>query len=102
MYQMVRTEKADNQLRDLIFYIADDSGSVDIALNYLAKVEKAMNRLSDFPESGSIPRYAILRKQGYRVLIVEKHLAFYKVDKENKLVTIYAVVDSRQEYRNLI
>ncbi len=102
MYQMVRTEKADNQLRDLIFYIADDSGSVDIALNYLAKVEKAMNRLSDFPESGSIPRYAILRKQGYRVLIVEKHLAFYKVDTENKLVTIYAVVDSRQEYRNLI
>lgn len=102
MYQMVRTEKADNQLRDLIFYSADDSGSVDIALNYLAKVEKAMNRLSDFPESGSIPRYAILRKQGYRVLIVEKHLAFYKVDKENKLVTIYAEVDSRQEYRNLI
>ncbi len=102
MYQMVRTEKADSQLRDLIFYIADDSGSVDIALNYLARIEKAMNRLSDFPESGSIPRYAILRKQGYRVLIVEKHLAFYKVDKENKLVTIYAVVDSRQEYRNLI
>ena len=61
-----------------------------------------MNRLSDFPESGSIPRYAILRKQGYRVLIVEKHLAFCKVDKEIKLVTIYAVVDSRQEYRNLI
>jgi toxin ParE1/3/4 len=61
-----------------------------------------MNRLSDFPESGSIPRYAILRKQGYRVLIVEKHLAFYKVDKEIKLVTIYAVVGSRQEYRNLI
>lgn len=102
MYQIVRTEKADSQLRDLIFYIADDSGSVDIALNYLARIEKAMNRLSDFPESGSIPRYAILRKQGYRVLIVEKHLAFYKVDKENKLVTIYAVVDSRQEYRNLI
>lgn len=102
MYQIFRTEKADSQLRDLIFYIADDSGSVDIALNYLARIEKAMNRLSDFPESGSIPRYAILRKQGYRVLIVEKHLAFYKVDKENKLVTIYAVVDSRQEYRNLI
>lgn len=102
MYQIFRTEKADSQLRDLIFYIADDSGSVDIALNYLARIEKAMNRLSDFPESGSIPRYAILRKQGYRVLIVEKHLEFYKVDKENKLVTIYAVVDSRQEYRNLI
>ena len=102
MYQIVRTEKADNQLRDLIYYIADDSGSVDVALNYLDKLEKAMMRLSEFPESGSTPRYAILRKQGYRVLIVEKHLAFYKVDHINKVVTIYAVVDNRQEYRNLI
>lgn len=102
MYQIVRTEKADNQLRDLIYYIADDSGSVDVALNYLGKLETAMMRLCEFPESGSTPRYAILRKQGYKVLIVERHLAFYKVDNINKVVTIYAVVDSRQEYKNLI
>ncbi len=102
MDQIVRTEKADNQLRDLIYYIADDSGSVDTALKYLGKIEKAMMRLSDFPESGSTPRYAILRKQGYKVLIAEKQLVFYKVDNTNKKVTIYAVVDSRQEYRNLI
>ncbi len=102
MYQIVRTEKADNQLRDLIYYIADDSGNVDVALKYLGKLEKAMLRLSEFPESGSTPRYAILRKQGYKVLMVEKHLVFYKVDNTNKVVTIYAVVDCRQEYRNLI
>ena len=102
MYQIVRTEKADNQLRDLIYYIADDSGNVDVALKYLGKLEKAMIRLSEFPESGSTPRYAILRKQGYKVLNVEKHLVFYKVDNTNKVVTIYAVVDCRQEYRNLI
>jgi toxin ParE1/3/4 len=102
MYQIERTEKADNQLRDLIYYIVDDSGSVDVALKYLGKLEIAMMRLSEFPETGSVPRYAILRKQGYRVLIVEKYLAFYKVDNTNKVVTIYAVVDIRQEYRNLI
>lgn len=102
MYQIVRTEKADNQLRDLIYYIADDSGNVDVALKYLGKLEKAMMRLSEFPESGSTPRYAILRKQGYKVLIVEKQLVFYKIDNTNKVVTIYAVVDCRQEYMNLI
>jgi len=102
MYQIIRTEKGDNQLRDLIYYIADDSGSADTALKYLGKLEKAIMRLSDFPESGSTPRYAILRKQGYKVLIAEKQLAFYKVDNTNKKVTIYAVVGSRQEYRNLI
>lgn len=101
-YKVIRTDKADEQLREIIFYIADDSGSVDIALKYLDKIEKAIKRLEDFPMSGSIPRYSILRKQSYRVLIAERHLVFYKVNEDEKVVTIYAIVDGRREYRNLI
>ncbi len=101
-YKIIRTDKADEQLREIIFYIADDSGSVDIALNYLDKIEAAIMRLQDFPMSGSVPRYSILRKQGYRVLTVERHLVFYKVNECDKIVTIYAIVDGRREYKNLI
>lgn len=101
-YKVIRTDKADEQLRGIIFYIADDSGSVDIALDCLNKIEESISRLEDFPMSGSIPRYSILRKQGYRVLIVEKYLVFYKVNESEKTVIIYAVVDGRQEYLNLI
>lgn len=101
-YQILRTDKFEEQLREIIFYIADDSGSVDIALNYLDKLETAINRLEDFPDSGNMPRYSVLRKQGYRVLIIERHLIFYKVDKEKHVVTIYAIVDSRREYMNLM
>ena len=101
-YRIIRTDKADEQLRDIIFYIADDSGSIDVALIYLNKLENAINRLEEFPMSGSEPRYSILRKQGYRVLIVERHLVFYKVNDNEKIVTIYAIVDGRQEYKNLI
>lgn len=101
-YRILRTDKAEEQLREIIFYIADDSGDVDIALDYLGKIETAINRLQDFPESGSIPRYSILKKQGYRVIIVERHLVFYKFIQEEKTVIIYAIVDGRREYRNLI
>ncbi len=101
-YNIIRTDKADEQLREIIFYIADDSGSVDIALNYLEKIEKAINNLEDFPMSGSMPRYSILKKQGFRVLIVERHLVFYKINEDKKEVIIYAIVDGRREYRNLI
>lgn len=101
-YNIVRTDKADEQLREIIFYIADDSGSIDIALNYLDRIEKAISQLEDFPMSGSIPRYSILRKQGYRVLIIERHLVFYKISEDKKEVIIYAIVDGRREYRNLL
>jgi len=101
-YKILRTDKAEEQLREIIFYIADDSGNVDIALGYLDLIETAINRLQNFPESGSIPRYSILKKQGYRVVIVERHLVFYKINEKDKLVIIYAIVDGRREYRNLI
>lgn len=101
-YQILRTEKANEQLREIIFYIADASNNVDIALTYLEKIENTIKRLEDFSYSGSVPKYSILRKQGYMVLIVERHLVFYKVNEAEKIVTIYAVVDGRREYRNLL
>ncbi len=101
-HKILRTDKAEEQLREIIFYIADDSGDINIALRYLDKIETAINRLQEFPESGSAPKYSILKKQGYRVLIVERHLIFYKINETEKLVIIYAIVDGRREYRNLI
>ncbi|HAS74278.1 MAG TPA: type II toxin-antitoxin system RelE/ParE family toxin [Clostridiales bacterium UBA8960] len=101
-YSILRTDKAEEQLREIIFYIADESDSIDIALGYLNKIEAAINRLEDFPELGTYPRYSILKKQGYRVIIVEKHLVFYKTIDKDHLVIIYAIVDGRREYRNLI
>jgi toxin ParE1/3/4 len=101
-YRILRTDKAEEQLREIIFYIADDSGSVEIALEYLDRIEAAINQLREFPQSGSIPRYSILKKQGYRVVIAERHLVFYKINEADKLIIIYAIVDGRREYRNLL
>lgn len=78
-HKIIRTEKADEQLWDIIYYIADDSGSVDIALNYLDKIESAINLLADFP-----------------------YLVFNKVNDDERVVTLYAIEDGRREYRNLI
>ena len=101
-YRIVRTAKADEQLRDVVFYRAEVTGSVDAALEFLDRIEQEINRLADFPESGASPRYAALRARGYRVQIVEKQLVFYKVNAEEKTVIIHAVVDGRRDYLNLI
>lgn len=54
------------------------------------------------PYIGTEPRYMILRRQGYKVLITEKNLVFYKIDEARKIVTVYAVVDQRQNYLDII
>jgi len=97
-----RTAKAEEQLRDIILYRAELTGSVDAALELLDKMEEGINALSRFPESGAPPRYGALRARGFRVLIVDKYLVFYKADLSRALVTVYAVVDGRRDYLNLI
>ena len=39
---------------------------------------------------------------GYKVLVLEKDLVFYKIDEGNKKVVVYAIVDQRQDYLNII
>lgn len=101
-YEITRTEKADIQIREIIYYIADDSGSVEIAIAYLDKLEHAICLLSEQPYYGAAARHLSLRKLGFRVLVAEQHLVFYKVREQDSTVIIYAVLDSRRDYRNLV
>lgn len=101
-YRILRTDKANDQLYSILQYIAEDSGSIDVALGVLDALEAEIRKLETTPHMGSYPRYCILRKQGYRVLIVQRHLIFYKVDEQRREVVVYAIVDARQHYVNLI
>ena len=100
-YTVVRTDTADEQIRKIILYINENFGA-EIALQKLDELEESILHLGENPDIGTIPRYHILRQQGYRVLILEKNLVFYKVDDEIKRVIVYAVVDQRQDYLNII
>ena len=101
-YAILRTDKASDQLYAIIQYITESSGSIDVALNYLDTLEKEISKLASSPHMGSYPRYSTLLKQGYRVLSVERHWVFYKVNKDTPQVIVYAVADARQHYVNLI
>lgn len=73
-----------------------------MALQKLDDMEKSILALTDNPNMGTEPRYLVLRRQGYKVLILEKDLVFYKVDESRKEIIVYAVVDQRQDYLNII
>ncbi len=100
-YRIIRTATADSLIRKIILYIAENFGS-DIALQKLDELEKDILLLEDNPYIGVEPRYTVLSRQGYKVLITKKDLVFYKIDEINKTVIIYAVVDQRQDYLSII
>ena len=100
-YKIVRSELADNQIRSIILYIAESFG-VDIALDKLDELEQEIRLLADKPYLGMLPHDATLRRCGYRVLILEKNLLFYKVNETDKIIEIHAVVDQKMDYVRIL
>lgn len=72
---------------------------VDTALKVSNNILDAIERLEDFPESGSLTPDEWLNQQGYRMVICEKQVAIYRVI--NKTVYIYHIADTRTEYTKL-
>lgn len=100
-YQVIRTDVADSQIRNIILYIAEKFGN-DVALHKLDDLEKGILTLADNPDIGTESGYLVLKRQGYKVLILEKDLVFYKVNESRHEVIVYAVVNQRQDYLNII
>ncbi len=84
-----------------MLYIAERFGS-EIAKEKLDELEQAILGLGDNPYLGTDPRYMILKRQGYKVLILKKDLVFYKIDETRKEVVVYAVIDQRQDILSII
>ena len=100
-YKVERTDTADSFIRKIVLFVAENFGK-DVALEKLDYLERSIMCLADNPYIGVEPKYNVLRRQGYLVLILEKDIVFYKVNEEKKLVTVYAVVDQRQDYIGII
>ena len=100
-YKVIRTDTADTLIRKIVLYVAQNFGA-EVAIEKLDELEKSINSLEINPYLGEEPKYPVLRRQGYKVLILEKDIVFYKVDEDKKIVTIYAVVDQRQDYLSIL
>lgn len=100
-YNIIRTDTADAGIRKIILYVAQNFGNDD-AIEILNEIEKRILSLGEDPYIGTDPRYLVLKRQGYKILILDKDLVFYKIDEDNKNVVVYAVVDQRQDYLNII
>ena len=99
-YTIVRTDMADIGIRKIVMYIARNFEN-DVALQKLDYLEHSI-LLAENPYLGITPKYRVLKRQGYRILILDKDIVFYKIDESKKEVIIYAVVDSRQDYLSII
>ena len=78
-YEVIRTDTADSLIRKIILHVAENFGDY-VALEKLDYLEEAIMNLGDNPYIGVKPKYNVLKRQGYLVLILEKDIVFYNLD----------------------
>jgi len=100
-YKIIRSDKFNDQLTDIIMYIRDAFSKKE-ALDYLNYLETVINNLKEFPYVGVVPRYQSIAKQGYRAIICKQNILFYKINEENKEIFLNIIVSSKRNYINLI
>lgn len=72
---------------------------VETALKVSNHILDGVERLENFPDSGSLLPDDCLNQQGYRMIICEKHVVIYK--EIGSVVYIYHIADIQTEYTKL-
>jgi len=67
---------------------------------FIDKLLSVIESLSTMPERGAAPRDPILRARGYRFLIHDPYLIFFKVI--GRQVRVYRVLRGSRAYRDLL
>lgn len=77
-------------------------GSKQGAVRIKDKMNKAADRILRFPYSGPSVPNPKLSKLGFRMIVVEKYLMFYKVFEEEKKIIFYRVLNGKTNYPTLM
>ncbi|MCF6148412.1 MAG: type II toxin-antitoxin system RelE/ParE family toxin [Candidatus Kuenenia sp.] len=98
-YEVIWSHVAENDLRNIIEYIAEDS--VVDASNIFEKIRQKASNLHILPERGRIVQE--LREHGilqYRELIISPWRIIYRIS--GKSVYVLSILDSRQNIEDIL
>lgn len=77
-------------------------GSKQGAIRIKDKMNSAAEQIMHFPYSGITVPEPKMSKVGFRMVIVEKYLMFYKIFEDKKRVIFYRVLNGRTNYPTLM
>ena len=97
-WNVLMTDTAKDDLREIALYIYDRSGDAETAAAFVRKLQEQCLALESFPERGAVPKDYVLKALGYRYLVCEHYLIFYQMDSHEHDVTIHAFFNEKADY----
>ncbi len=96
------SEPAENDLRDIVRYIASQLSAPISALSMMELLEEAMAGLSDMPQRCPLVEDERLSQMGYRKLIVKNYVVFFSIDEKTKVVDVERILYGRRDWLRIL
>jgi len=102
MYRINVSELARQDMDDTALYIAEELGAPKAATDLMDGIKECLEFLQDNPMMYPKCRDEGLEGENYRKAPVKNYLVIYKVNKTAKIVRVYRIFHSRQDYAQLL
>lgn len=96
-YNLIFSDLAYNDLEEIVLYISKDSK--DNAIKFYNKLMDNLTKLEEFPNLGLLMPDKKMSEKGYRMIIVNNYIIFYKVYEKN--IQILRVLHGGRDYPQL-
>jgi addiction module RelE/StbE family toxin len=98
LYSLKFTREAKQDLIDIPNYIKYTLLNPKAADDLFGNFEKAFKQICTFAESGSPYK----KRKGYRKILVNNFLIFYKINKKEKSIEVYRILYAHSNYKKRI
>ncbi len=96
------TDTAKADLREIAFYIVEQSKDKELAIRFVNKLKETCNILKTAPESGALPKDRVLVSNGYRFLVDDNYLIFYHYNANENIAYITAIFNAKRDYMRVM
>ena len=101
-YSVRMTDTAKQDLREIAFWIAEQSKDTAIAKRFVEELRDECKKFDAFPNAGAIPKDRVLKSMGYRFAVHKDYLIFYLINEREKQVDIMAIFNAKRDYMRVM
>ncbi len=97
LYTVKTTSQAEEQIQEIIHYIAHELKAPDAALRLLDTLEASFISLTQFPQRVALVEEEPWRNNGIHRLPVKNFLVYFWIDEDNMNVHVTAVIYDKRD-----
>lgn len=101
-YDIRHAEPAEDDLTDILRYIAVELKEPSTALRLLETIDKVIEGLAVMPYRCPLVDDEYLAEIGYRKLHIKNHLVFFTIDEKTKSINVERILYARRDWLHIL